>query len=320
MSAVMGLLPKIAVFAVSVVIGALVANVAVAAMSNRTPQSTASAAPDYLLAGADTPVASDEPVVVAFVEEETGSPEPVPTLSPEDLSAAAAALLGTGDEGQQVAPAAFVDPTGFPRIRPVTQFDGGPFQGANCTLASGAMLARLAFGVVTNGTTLRNLQDDKDGGTGLDDLAKALWRGYGIEAPSGLIRPAQLKDLLAKGYGAVIQGIYGEIPAGLRLQRNFTGGHAIYLDGYYPGNETRGIPEAYFVIDPLGRPNAGYKGEWWPASVVDQFGTAFGGGGRIPAMWAFPPGGEPPDVEMPDVEPIPESKNEPPDPSGDTSR
>ena len=55
-------------------------------------------------------------------------------------------LLGTGDEGQQVEPAKFVDPTGFPRINPVTQFDGGPFQGANCTLASGAMLARLAFG------------------------------------------------------------------------------------------------------------------------------------------------------------------------------
>ena len=312
MSALVSLLPKIAVFVVSMVIGAVVANVAVAAVSNRGPQSQAGAAPEYLLAGADTPLASNEPIVVAFAEEETGSAEPVPTLSPEELNAAAAALLGTDDEGQQTEPAKFVDPTDFPRIHPITQFDGGPFQGANCTLASGAMLARLAFGVVTSGSVLRTLQDDQDGGTGLDDLGQALWRGYGVQAKSGLLQPRQLKDLLGAGYGAVIQGIYGEIPVGLRLQRDFTGGHAIYLDGYYPGNAKRGIPEAYYVIDPLGRPHAGYKGEWWPASVVDKFATAFGGG-RIPAMWAFPPGGVPPDVVPPDVEPIPEPEPEPPE-------
>ena len=48
------------------------------------------------------------------------------------------------------------------------------------------------------------------------------------------------------------------------------GGHAIYLDGYYPGNAKRGIPEAYYVIDPLGRPSAGSKGEWWPASARER--------------------------------------------------
>ena len=66
----------------------------------------------------------------------------------------------------------------------------------------------------------------------------------------GFLRPDQLKDLLSKGYGAVIQGEYGKIPRALRLQKDFLGGHAIYLDGYYPGNPDKGIPEAYYVIDP----------------------------------------------------------------------
>jgi hypothetical protein len=302
MSVVTSILPKLLVFLVSVALGAAVASVAVTAMKDRSPVSDVGTTPEYVLAGSDTPAGPGP--VVAFNEEPapSGSPAPVPTLSPDDLSAAAAELLGGGP--QDVGPPAFNDPTGFPRIRPITQFDGGPFQGANCTLASGAMLARLAFGIVTTGSILRTLQDDQDGGTGLNDLNTALWRGYGVTAHTGLLRPQTLKDLLANGYGAVIQGIYGEIPVQIRLQKNFTGGHAIYLDGYYPGNPARGIPEAYYVIDPIGRPHSGYQGDWWPASIVDTFAEAWGGG-RIAAMWAFPPGGVPPVVVGPDVLPIP---------------
>ena len=301
------ILPKLAVFLVSVVVGAAVASVAITATKDRSAVSDVGTAPAYVLAGADTPAGPGP--VAAFNEAPppSGSPEPVATLSPDDLAAAAADLLGGAP--QDVGPPQFDDPTGFPRIRPITQFDGGPFQGSNCTLASGAMLARLAFGIVTTGSILRTLQDDQDGGTGLGDLATALWRGYGVSAPSGLIRPKTLKDLLANGYGAVIQGIYGEIPGPIRLQKDFTGGHAIYLDGYYPGNPARGIPEAYYVIDPIGRPHSGYQGDWWPASIVDAFAAAWGGD-RIAAMWAFPPGGVPPEVVGPDVVPIP------PDPPG----
>ena len=90
----------------------------------------------------------------------------------------------------------------------------------------------------------------------------------------------------------------------IRLQADFVGWHAIYVDGYYPGNGH--IPEAYYVIDPLGRPWGGYRGEWWPASIVDAFGTAFGGG-RIPSAWVYPPGGVPPEVVGPDVVPLPPS-------------
>jgi hypothetical protein len=307
MTVVASILPKLLVFLVSAALGATVASVAVVAMKDRSAVTVAGAAPEYVLAGTDTPAGPGP--ITAFNEQPAPgeSAAPVPTLSPEDLNAAAAELLGGGP--QDVGPPAFDDPTGFPRIRPVTQFDGGAFQGANCTLASGAMLARLAFGIVTTGSVLRTLQDDKDGGTGLNDLNTALWRGYGVSAQTGLLKPQALKDLLASGYGAVIQGIYGEIPLQIRLQKNFTGGHAIYLDGYYPGNPARGIPEAYYVIDPLGRPHSGYQGDWWPASIVDTFAAAWGGG-RIAAMWAFPPGGVPPKVVGPDVLPIP------PDPPG----
>ena len=304
MSFLTSLLPKLLVFGVAAVVGAIFASVVVASMQDRTPVSTAGVAPEYTLAGAvgapDTPTGTDAPVVpgpvVAFNETPAGEPSPLPTISPEDLQAASAALLG----GK---PVAFVNPSSsFPRIPPITQFDGGPFQGSNCTLASGAMLARLASGIVTNGSILRTLQDDQDGGTGINDLATALYRGYGVQYHSGQLRAEQLKSLLGSGYGAVIQGDYSKIPRALRLQKNFTGGHAIYLDGYYPGNPGRGIPEAYYVIDPIGR--GGYQGDWWPASVVDEFAGSFGGG-RVRAMWAFPPGGVAPEVVGPDVLPIP---------------
>ncbi len=306
MSFLVSLLPKLLVFGVTALLSGVFASVAVAALQDRAPESTAGLVPEYVLAGADTPAGPDTPAVpgaaVAFNEQPNGESQPLATLSPEDLEAVAAALLG----GE---PVSFVNPSGFPRIAPITQFDGGPFAGANCMLSSGAMLVRLGFGVVTTGSTLRTLQEDQDGGTGLNDLATALWRGYGLSLPSGLIRPAQLKSLLAAGYGAAVQGDYSRIPRALRLQKDYLGGHAIYLDGYYPGDARRGIPEAYYVIDPLGRPQAGYEGDWWPASAVDAFAGAFAGG-RVAAMWAFPPGGVAPDVVGPDVLPIP------PDPPG----
>ena len=54
-----------------------------------------------------------------------------------------------------------------------------------------------------------DLQDDQDGGTGLNDLATALWRGYGITPPSGLIRPAAAQ-------GPARRGLRGGDPGHLR--------------------------------------------------------------------------------------------------------
>ncbi len=297
MTRLVSLLPKLLLFAVSALISAFVASVIVSASSNNAPVSSVGDAPAYLLAGPDTPSGTNVPVAFNTVPSGTPAP-PLPTLTPTQLQAAAKSLIGAK-------PVKWVNPTGFPRVTPISQFDGGPLQNYNCTLASGAMLARLASGIVTDGSTLRSLQDKQTGGTSLNDLAQALWRGYGVSYDFGLVRLSSLKALLKAGYGAVVQGVYGQVPTPLRLQSDFTGGHAIYLDGYYAGDAKHGIPEAYYVIDPLGRSWAGYEGDWWPAAAVDAFLMAFSGGDRASAMWAYPPGGTPPQVVNPDVIPMP---------------
>jgi hypothetical protein len=312
MTRLSGIVPKLIVFVICMVLGGTVAYVGVSALNKSVPVSAATEQPEF---AGDTPGAEGGPSAWDL----TRSPETASTvkaLPPADLDAIAADLL----DNEPVKP---LDPSGFPRVSPITQFDGGPFQNANCTLASGAMLARLGWGIVTTGSTLRSLQNDQDGGTGLDDLKTALWKGYGVVPKTGLLKPSQLKDLLAKGYGAVIQGVYSFIPEGLSLQPSFDGPHAIYVDAYWPGDGK--TPPAYYVIDPIGRPQWGYEGDWWPASVVDSFGTAFttamGDGpkvasaelaaaapeGRIAAAWVFPPGGVPPEITDPDVLPIPAS-------------
>ena len=178
MSPATSILAKIGVFAGALVVGAVGASLVVALMSDRSPVSSAGLAPEYLLASVDTPAGPGP--VVGFSEEPAPPPAPGATPvalaspTPVDLNAAAAALLG----GSGPATTAVVrNPSGFPRIQPITQFDGGPFQGSNCTLASGSMLARLGYGIVTNGSTLRTLQDDQEGGTDLNDLNQALFRG-----------------------------------------------------------------------------------------------------------------------------------------------
>ena len=118
----------------------------------------------------------------------------------------------------------------------------------------------------------------------------------------------------------MIQGIYGEIPAGLRLQKDFTGGHAIYLDGYYPGNPSAASRRPTSSSTRWAARTPGYQGDWWPAEIVDKFALAFGGGAD-PAMWAFPPGGVPPEVVGPDVVPIPpDSRGHEPTPEGEPRR
>jgi hypothetical protein len=211
-------------------------------------------------------------------------------------------------------------PTGFPRVPPITQFDGGPLGNVNCTMASGAMLARLGFGIVTTGSQLRALQPDQEGGTSLADLQVAI-KKWGVAFDQGAISPLQLRALLYAGAGAVIQVDYGLIPVGLRLQKNFTGGHAMYLDGFRPAG-TDG-PAAYYVIDPLGPTWAGYKGAWWPAATVEAAATSFGGG-KAYTSWAFPGGKTPANPPKLPPSAFPEASAAPgatptPTPSGDVT-
>jgi hypothetical protein len=300
MTALTGILPKLAVFLVATLVGGVAAFGVTSALNRPRLAPTAGIAPDYTLTSAGTIAAFD-------LIDAQRTPTVVSGLPAADLGAASAALIEDD-------PPAGTSPLGFPRVDPVSQFDGGDFAGANCTLAAGAMLARLGFGIVTSGSILRTLQSDQVGGTDLHDLQRAMFHGYGVQFSVGSLTPRQLKRLLAAGYGAVIQGVYSEIPVQLRLQPSFTGGHAIYLDGFYPGNGD--IPAAYFVIDPIGRGHS-YRGEWWPASVVDAFGLAFGGGNRIPAAWVFPPGGAPPPIIVPpNVPPLPPDEGDGSSPGG----
>ena len=214
--------------------------------------------------------------------------------SPQDLSAqgppeAPEVLPSTPSDGEpQPTPPAEAVPDvpwqSVPRPTFVSQFDDGPMQNANCTMAAGAMLAHSAFEIVTTGSILRSRQSDQVGGTDLGDLGRALRNAYGVTVVSSPIRPNQLQALLAAGYGAVVQGSYSRIPLEWRLQRDFDGGHAVYVDAFYPGDAA--TPPAYYVMDPLG--TGDYRGGWWPASLIDEFGTGFAGNGRISAAWGQP--------------------------------
>jgi hypothetical protein len=184
---------------------------------------------------------------------------------------------------------AWLLPTGYPRVPPITQFDDGPLARANCTMASGAMLARLGYGIVTTGSQLRARQPDQEGGTSISDLQVAI-ASWGVSFSQGAISPLQLRALTYAGAGAVLQVDYGKIPVSLRLQADFTGGHAIYLDGFRPAGADG--PAGYYVIDPLGPTWAGYRGAWSPADVVEAAALAFGGGTAYTA-WAFPGGTAP---------------------------
>lgn len=179
-----------------------------------------------------------------------------------------------------------------PRIEPVTQFDGGPLQAVNCLMAAGAMLARLGYGVVTTGSQMRALQDDQEGGTNYQNLQNAIRTGWGVRFFTGALTPLQLRALLYAGAGAVIDGVYGELPVDIRVQKSFTGRHAIYVDAFRPPGPDG--PAAYYAMDPIGKTWAGYKGDWWPAEHVDRFASQLTGG-RINTLWSFPGGKVPKD-------------------------
>jgi hypothetical protein len=217
-----------------------------------------------------------------------GNPTPIKPLPPNatiQLTSYSPAAVTTSTTSTPQAPWLRATP---PRIQPITQFDGGPLQGSNCLLASGAMLARLAFGIVTTGSQLRALQDVQQGGTNLEDLETAVGRGWGVSFFEGGLSPLQLRALIYAGGGAVVSGLYGEIPVDIRLSKDFTGGHAIYVDAFRPPGPQG--PAAYYVIDPIGNPANGYRGDWWPADVVEQFALVHYGDNLIHAAWAFPGG------------------------------
>ncbi|HJP90303.1 MAG TPA: hypothetical protein VJ850_14810 [Candidatus Limnocylindrales bacterium] len=213
---------------------------------------------------------------------------PLPPTTTVQLTSYKEAVAAT-PEGQNIDAKWWND--GIPRVPAISQFDGGPLQKVNCTLASGAMLARLAFGIVTTGSQLRRLQSRADGGTNFDNLNEALDKGWRVKVLHGALTALQLRALSFAGAGIVLSLDYGAVPENVRLQRSFTGGHAVYVDAFTP-NGPDGKP-AYWVMDPIGHTWAGYKGGWWPAADVERAALARNGG-WISAAWAFA-GGRIPD-------------------------
>ena len=228
-------------------------------------------------------LAGDDGNPVAFDVGPSNPPAQPAKPLPPGARSGSARPRGSRAVGIRVSPArpGGTPPTADPGDHPVRR---GPVPGRELHPRSGSMLARLAFGVVTTGSQLRGLQDDRDGGTSLYDLNTALNRGWDVRFTIGSVSPVQFRALIYGGAGAVLAGNYGQIPFALRLQKNFTGGHAIYIDGFRPPSADG--PAAYFVIDPIGRPWRGYEGEWWPADIIESFATILGGG-LMDAAWGF---------------------------------
>jgi hypothetical protein len=172
---------------------------------------------------------------------------------------------------------------GVPRVPHITQFDGGLLQGANAVPAAGAMLARLAFGIVTTGSQLRALESDQEGGTSLAGLVEALSDRWDVQFSAGYLSSADLRELLSSGAGAIVALDYGALPQAERQQAGFDGDHAMYVDGLRLHSD--GSAD-YYLMDPMGLTRGGQMGDWWPADIVDRAATDFGGG-RIVAVWAF---------------------------------
>ncbi len=275
-------------FAVSALVGVSIAVGAAAVTSTPQLVSTAGAGPLVPLTAE-----SGIPLAVELAPAQPVPLEPAPPTATVTLTTFHAPVPSgePGGEPGGGVESAWLKPS-VPRVPAITQFDGGPLQSVNCLMASGAMLARLGYGIRTTGSQLRALQDDQEGGTNHTNLQNAVRKGWNVQFRSGALTPLQLRALLYAGAGAVVGGIYGELPVSIRLQTGFTGSHSIYIDAFRPPGPDG--PAAYYVMDPIGKTWQGYRGSWWPADVVERFATALLGG-RIYTMWAFPGGVAPVD-------------------------
>ena len=137
----------------------------------------------------------------------SGAATVVAGLPPEDLGDASAALI-EDEAARRNDPARLSE--GRPR-QPVRRWRlrgqrTARWPRGRCLRVSGSESSRAgrSFGI---------LQSDQVGGTDLHDLQRAVFHGYGVQFSAGSLTPNQLRRLLTAGYGAVIQGVYGEIPA-----------------------------------------------------------------------------------------------------------
>jgi hypothetical protein len=158
----------------------------------------------------------------------------------------------------------------------------------DCTFASGLMLANKASlgkypATRPEREALRRLSDDLEGGSNLYDLRLGIERRYGWTLALARLTWAQFLARMARGDGAVIQGIYGGLGEPfVRWDRKFAAkgklaAHAMYAQGHDSAGYRHlddGLPRDLVVMDPLGR--GPYHGEWVPADKVKAFCLGLG--------------------------------------------
>ncbi len=152
----------------------------------------------------------------------------------------------------------------------------------DCTRRSVGMLVDW----MTHGATVTNGEGipATGGGTpgkGATDLATAAaWvkLTFGIDIGCLYASPPTFAQLQGLTGGMVVQGLYGAVPAPYdRWDPTFTGGHAVFA--YHDA-------DGFFVMDPLGDPAQGYRGETWPDDVVQAY--AYGLSGNQTVLCAVP--------------------------------
>ena len=141
--------------------------------------------------------------------------------------------------------------------RPAPQLQygwGTPMDGYNAIFACSAMAldrhtlgANTAFAGTPRNTppNHRGFQSDQSTGGGLDDVETAwsagwgeTFYGWGIQSWSAFVTHIDARQ------GAVLQGIYSNLPASKRLS-NFTGAHAIYINERFANGNFWGIDPLY---------------------------------------------------------------------------
>lgn len=141
------------------------------------------------------------------------------------------------------------------RPAPVLQYGwGSRFDGYNCTMACGSMaLDRHTLGAITalrgspkaTPPTLRSLQNDQSEGTDLYDVALAWQNGWNQTLTAGIYSWSGFVAQINSGRGAIVQGLYGALPASKRFSNSFTGGHAIYINEQLPSGNFWGYDPLY---------------------------------------------------------------------------
>lgn len=113
----------------------------------------------------------------------------------------------------------------------VHQLDGSPWARSGCMGAAGAMaLDAYTRGAIRAGmNAIRANQDDRDGGIGVDDVAVAWSRGWGLTFAHGSPSWAAIGDRLDRGDGVVVAVNYGAMRSSRAPGSSFTGAHALYL-------------------------------------------------------------------------------------------